>query len=394
LLSISVADLKVALTRAADLVAAALHADKVDAFLYDVARDTLVAVGTSNQPLSTLQRKHGLDTLSVANGGRAVEVYQTGATFVSGNIADDPQELRGVKEALSVRSEICATLEVAGKRRGVLLLASLEPGAWSAEDTHFTEAVARWVGAVIHQAELVREIERSAASAGRRTGAEELVTVLAHDLRNFIHPADLSMQLAEQRAASDRRGEDVRDITRARRALARLNAMVTDILDVARIDQGIFTVDVGLVSLAALVTEVATVLSTEEQPVLAVAENDVCALVDQARIRQCVENLVINAIKHSPKRAAVRVVLSRFENDGAEIARIEVIDEGPGVAPDVLPHVFERFVIGPRQRAGLGLGLFLARQIALMHHGDLTVQSEPSRGARFILTLPCNTRQS
>ncbi len=72
LLELPAADLQVTLTHATDLVARALAADKVDAFLYDPARDSLVAISSSNQPLSALQRRHGLDVLPLANGGRVV----------------------------------------------------------------------------------------------------------------------------------------------------------------------------------------------------------------------------------------------------------------------------------------------------------------------------------
>src|SRR6187402_193230 len=86
LLETPVANLRGALSHAADLVAEALRADKVDAFLYDPARDTLVAVGTSDQPLSHREKAHGLDVLPIANGGRAVQVFKTGETFMTGDL--------------------------------------------------------------------------------------------------------------------------------------------------------------------------------------------------------------------------------------------------------------------------------------------------------------------
>jgi len=75
LLEVDVADLRNALTRSCNLVAEALRADKVDAFLYDPSKDTLVALSTSTQPLSELQKKLGLDVLPVSNGGRVVHVF-------------------------------------------------------------------------------------------------------------------------------------------------------------------------------------------------------------------------------------------------------------------------------------------------------------------------------
>src|SRR2546430_16376338 len=85
-------DLETALTNACNLLAEALRADKVDAFIHDAERDSLVAVGTSTQPLSDKQRRLGLDVLPVTNGGRVVYVYQTGETFVSGHLDQDLEE--------------------------------------------------------------------------------------------------------------------------------------------------------------------------------------------------------------------------------------------------------------------------------------------------------------
>src|SRR5687767_14560481 len=106
LLAIPATDLRSALTEASDLIASALAVDKVDAFLYDAGRDTLVALGTSSQPLSELQRQHGLDVLPLANGGVAVRVFQTGATFCTGRLDAEPDEPRGIKDVLKVRSAI------------------------------------------------------------------------------------------------------------------------------------------------------------------------------------------------------------------------------------------------------------------------------------------------
>ena len=89
LLALPAANLGTALSESADLVARALDADKVDAFVYDPARDSLVAAGVSRQRLSDKQRRHGLDVLPLANGGRAVEVFRTRRTYVSGHVDRD-----------------------------------------------------------------------------------------------------------------------------------------------------------------------------------------------------------------------------------------------------------------------------------------------------------------
>src|SRR5688572_5849096 len=162
LLQLPAADFRTALEHACNLVADALGADKVDAFVYDPSRDSLVARGTSTQPLSQKQRQHGLDVLQVANGGRVVWVWTHGESFMTGRIDQDQDELRGIRETLAIRSKLGVPILVNGERRGVLMSASLTPDYFSEEDVRFSESVALWLGMVIHRVELVEEISRNA----------------------------------------------------------------------------------------------------------------------------------------------------------------------------------------------------------------------------------------
>jgi signal transduction histidine kinase len=391
LLRLPAGDLKATLNHVADLLAQATQADKVDAFVYDPARDSLVAIGTSTQPLSALERKHGLDVLPLANGGCTAQVFKTGKTFCTGRLEREGDELKGVKEALGVRSTIGVALDVGGRRRGLLLLASQKPEFFSAEDVRYVEAIASWVGVVAHRAELAEQIGRNAAEAGRRAGAEEMVTVLAHDLRNYLSPLTMRLETLRLRARQEAREADAGDAEGALRAVRRLADLVADLLDVARIDQGLFQMRLDQVDLGALVSEAAAEFSTPGQPVQVTVQAGAPPRVaaDAARLRQCIDNLIANAVQKSPKGAAVAVfVTAAGEPRLGAFAKVEVIDEGPGIPEEMLPHVFERFVTGKRHDGGLGLGLYLAKRIAELHGGDLTAQSEAGKGARFILTLP------
>jgi two-component system OmpR family sensor kinase len=386
LLRIPAGNLQATLSHVSDLVAGATGADKIDAFLYDRARDSLVAVGSSTQPLSALQRQLGLDVLPLSNGGRTVSVFKTGETYVNGRIDEDTDELRGIKEALAVRSEIGVPLELGGERRGMLMVASQKPDFFTADDARFLEMVGHWVGIVAHRAELAEAIGRNAVEQGRRAAAEELVTVLAHDLRNYLSPLGMRLELLAVRAKRDGRADDARDVESARRSVTRLGGLVSDILDVARIDQGMFQMEPERVDLGALVQETVSLLATPEHPVLLRVQDGgpIMVAADAGRLRQCLENIVSNAIQKSPANAAVTVFVSK----NRQRVNVDVVDEGPGIPADILPHVFERFVSGSRREGGLGLGLYLAKRIAAVHGGDLTVESPPGKGARFTLTLP------
>lgn len=393
LLRIPSGGVQATLSHVADLVAAATAADKIDAFLYDQARDSLVAVGTSTQPLSVLQRQLGLDVLQISNGGRVVQVYKTGETFVTGHLQQDAEELKGVKEGLRIQSKVGVPLNIGGQRRGMMMVASLKPDFFTPDDVRFIEAMGRWVGILAHRAELVEHISRNALEQGRRAGAEELVTVLAHDLRNYLQPLHMRLELMRVRAQRDGREEDVRDAEIAGGAVLRLGSLVSDILDVARIDQGVFSLEPALVDLGELVRDTAAMLATPERPVSVTVEQGraVAVAADAGRLRQCLENIIANAVQKSPAQAAVSVfvTLQKDRPDGP-LANVTVVDQGPGIPQELLPHVFDRFVSGKQRQGGLGLGLYLAKRIAAMHGGDLSVESTPGKGARFMLVLPAD----
>jgi signal transduction histidine kinase len=388
-------DFKATLVHVCDVIAAATGADKIDVFLYDASRDSLVATGTSSQPLSALQRKLGLNVLQISNGGRAVEVFGTGTTYLHDQATEDPGELRGIKEGLGVRSSLGVALEVGGERRGVLLCASLQPGFFTADDARMAETLARWVGIVAHRAELIEAIARNAVEQGRRAGAEELVTVLAHDLRNYLAPLYWKLEAIRLRTRRDGAPEGLAEVESVFKSVGRLHRLVNEILDVARLDQGLFDLRPESVDLGMLMKGIADLFATTRHPVKLSLQPGAPIVVtgDPARLRQCLENILANAVQKSPEHASVQVLVEReIQANGSALARIEISDQGPGIPKDMLPRLFERYVSGERSGGGLGLGLYLAKRIAALHGGDLTAASAPGKGARFTLILPCGSR--
>jgi two-component system OmpR family sensor kinase len=109
---------------------------------------------------------------------------------------------------------------------------------------------------------------------------------------------------------------------------------------------------------------------------------------DRARLRQCVDNLISNAATHSPSGAPVYIFIRRYQGEDGEWGQLQVVDEGPGVPDEVMPHLFDRFVTGRAQAGGVGLGLYLADRVARAHGGRIEVESPPGKGARFTMHLP------
>ena len=174
LLGIASPELRPALDQASDLVAEVLGADKVDVFLYEAERDSLVAMGTSHSPMGRRQHELGLDRFPLANAGPLAAVYTSGEPYLTGRADRDPSQPLGVVVGLGVRSELDVALDVAGQRRGVLAAVSAQVDCWTERDLRFLQAVAGWVGLVTHRAELSEELAFQAERRGERKAAEEL----------------------------------------------------------------------------------------------------------------------------------------------------------------------------------------------------------------------------
>ena len=394
MLAIEALDLKTALGQASDLIIKALSADNVDIFLHDSTINSLVAVGISHTPLSRKQVALGLDRASIANGGRSVEVFLTGHPHLTGHAELDLHELPGVKEGLSIKSVVAVPLYVVRELRGVIQVDSLHSDAFSEYDLRFMEAVASWIGTITHRAELIEQIRRETQEEARRTVGEELVTIIAHDLGNYLTPLFGRVELMQRQATKEGHQRFMQDTAALRIILKRLENMVRELTDVKRLERGVFTLFAQPVNLVELAQTTATALSTSRCPVqLQANEAELLAKVDPDRVRQALENLLSNAIKHSPAGASVTLgIRSEKGQDETGWAIFTVSDQGPGINPDILPRLFTRFAAGT-DSTGLGLGLYLARGIAQAHEGSLTLQTEPTGGVgtTFRLALPLAT---
>ncbi len=173
---------------------------------------------------------------------------------------------------------------------------------------------------------------------------------------------------------------------------ARMRRLVDGLLDLARLDDAEATGALRLepVDLAAVVRDVAADLGAvaPERTVTVDAPPSLTAVVDRDLVTQALVGLTSNAVRHTPPGTPVWLRLAVV--DGT--VRVDVADAGPGIAPEHLPHVFERFhrVDTGRSaaRGGAGLGLALVEAVARAHAGAVAVRSEPGAGSVFTLTLP------
>jgi len=172
---------------------------------------------------------------------------------------------------------------------------------------------------------------------------------------------------------------------------ARMRLLVEDLLLLARLDE---TREVAAepVDLAVLAADACSdaVAADRDRPVTLDAPEPVVVRGDEAHLRQAIANLVTNAIAHTPAGSAIEVSARKVADGDAEGAEVEVRDHGPGLAPDAVEHVFDRFwqADAARSGSGSGLGLSIVAGIAAEHGGRALAANAPGGGAAFTLQLP------
>jgi len=236
--------------------------------------------------------------------------------------------------------------------------------------------------------------ERAARAEAERANRlkDEFLATLSHELRTPLNAiVGWAHVLQSGRPSHDEMQKGLGIIERNARLQAQL---ISDLLDVSRIISGKLTLECGPVVLADMIQAALEGVRTAADGKgvhlqLELDERVPPLMGDASRLQQVVWNLAHNAIKFTPSGGHVHVALRR---SGAEVA-IEVRDDGAGIAPDFLPHLFERFrqadASVARSHGGLGLGLAIVKQLVEMHGGRVVVHSDGlGQGATFTVWLP------
>jgi signal transduction histidine kinase len=237
-----------------------------------------------------------------------------------------------------------------------------------------------------------RETRRAAEEARRaserlRRRQQQFATVAAHELRTPITALLGSLTTLERLCSPERLApEELELLSACTRQARRLARLVEDLILVAKEASGGIPVNPTVIDVGSTISSVVADLDhLGTERVSIEVEPGLRAWADPDRLAQVLTNLVRNALQYSPPRAPVEVVAS----DGPGIVQIAVSDRGPGIAPDKLPELFDRFgERSPGQEAGLGVGLWIVRELLTAMHGTVWVEENPHGGSSFRIALP------
>jgi len=284
--------------------------------------------------------------------------------------------------AIGPRSAMIIPLRVRGRVVGVLTLLAKPSKPYRRGDLALAEELAERASLALENARLYAEARRATRVR------DEMLAIVSHDLRNPLHTIELSAGLLE--AITPQEAETVRkQLEIVKRSVQRADRLIDDLLDVARLEAGTFSLECGPVASIEVAREALELHRGQaeeegERLIAALPERLPDVWADRDRLLQVFSNLLGNAIKFTPAGGRIELGAEAGDQD----VRFWVRDTGPGIAPDELPHVFDPFWQAKRRRGGAGLGLAIARGIVDAHGGRIHVESEPGVGTTVWFTIP------
>lgn len=318
--------------------------------------------------------------------GRAFEQQQTLSSVRPQH--DDPEGAE-IYRSGPIGAVIATPITAGEERLGVLALYAERPPIFAISDSELAQLLADQAAVVLESRALIDHAARVRAREEAARLKEDFLSAAAHDLKTPLTTVVAQAQFLERKATRDPSApSDLPGLQRIVREAQRLSALVTDLLDAARMEQGRLVSDREPIDLGTLVTAVASRQRSGAPGVEVDVKGAVVGNYDGRRIEQLMENLIENAHKYSP--GATPVSIDVWQQDGE--ARIAVQDRGIGIPASDLPRIFERFArasnVDDRRFHGMGLGLYICRGIVEEHGGRIWAESEIGKGSTFHVALP------
>ncbi|HYN36243.1 MAG TPA: ATP-binding protein [Actinomycetota bacterium] len=287
-----------------------------------------------------------------------------------------------------IRSALAAPLKWGDELLGVITFHCREPRVWSASDVELIEGAADEVAIAIHHAKLYARAVETADDLSRLDELRrDFISMVSHELRSPMTVvagiADL-LQKRQDQLSDENRADLIETLGREAR---RLTKLVTEVLDVESIDQGVVSLFPKVLDVAELAREAVQDAGSADRMQLVVAGGDTHVVADHDRVKQVILNLLSNAIKFSPDTSPVIVNVTPEDDQVC----VSIADSGPGMTEDEKARLFQRFSRIARTgsaQPGSGLGLYVSKVLVEKHGGRIWVDSIPEEGSTFSFTLP------
>lgn len=376
---------------AARVVTDLLECERMMVLLHDersaVLRVQRPTLGIDEDKVGDLEIR--LDEPSLAS-----TVFRTSTPLVSNDAQNDAWVGPRLRELLGIETVLVVPLTSGQQPLGVLEAINSKKGHFDDEDLRFTTLLGARMGAVIDLSR-TRARERALMQRLRETdrAKSDFVSILAHELKGPMTTIVGFGQTLQEHWPNLDDEKRTQFLGIVRRETERLAHLVSDLLDISRMESGNLRYEFEPMSLSGLIESIVSIHST----IAATHDLDVSVdsdmpkvMGDQERLRQVIINLLTNAVRYSPEGTQITMSAGRDPED-ASMVRVSVADEGIGIAPGDTERIFSKFAMLAKPawtKKGTGLGLFISKTIIDAHHGNLWVESQPSKGSTFHFTVP------
>jgi signal transduction histidine kinase len=388
-------DLLPFLQRVAAIANTALAADDTVLALRDERGHEVICTAGAQGSAEAARRRDGA-ALGMLDSSWARQLMATGQPLM----CEDVSLVPGLQSDLSILGKRCllaVPIRMRGERRGMLMVAAAQPGSFGSEDAAFLTVIAAQAGLSAERSELARRQVEVSREQARQQARQEFLGLVSHELKTPVAVLKAYIELLMRKAEIDSSlASDQEVLTRMLEQTDRMLAMIEQLLDLQKLESGHLSLELSRFDLAELARRVGEnlQLAAGSHRLMVKTEGSLPVMADKRRIEEVLFNLTENAVKYSPGGTGVMVSVGT-RADGAsamEEVVVTVADEGVGIPEQDIPRVFDRFYQGKsgfhRGHVGLGLGLYIAREIVELHGGSIWVESTQGKGSTFSFTLP------
>ena len=296
-----------------------------------------------------------------------------------------------------IRSLAAIPLQWKGDALGVMGLCSDTPNRFGEHEFKLFSIVAVFVASLIEEIfDVHRRNQVSTAQVVELGEKQELINALSHELQTPLTALIASAGLLAEEIEKEPKGSQQRLIQNIFHSASSLQNRLVELLDISRTKANQFRVKMKVVDFSNLLLEVVQELTPvaegKSQSLVTEVAPSIFIEADEQRLEQILNNLLSNAIKFSPQGGQIRVKAKKHDSDLV----VEIKDTGPGISKDEQQKLFRPYYRVPADRRrynGLGLGLFITKQLVELHGGRIWIDSEVEEGSTFIFSLPLSKRK-
>ena len=271
-----------------------------------------------------------------------------------------------------------------GEALGTCCVLDFKPRKWTKDEIEILTELASSIMTEINLRTVAAQLQKEVQYKN------DFIGIASHELKTPLTTLKAYTQILQKKAVKDGNTEIISGLNKMDKQVNKLNVLISDLLDVTKIEQGNLKLKEEKFSLSDLTIEIIDDMqkSAAKHTIVFDKKSDVTVNADRERIGQVITNLLSNAIKYSPK--ADRILVDVIERDNT--VQVQIKDFGVGISEAQLAKVFERFyrVNGTREDTfpGLGLGLYISSEIVKRHGGSIWAESIPTDGTTFYFSIP------